>query len=103
MPKGANSGVGIRTPLGKWPSTDGMEIQILDDNDPKYKDVKPNTQNGSIYSFVAPKAHPAKPAGEWNSIRILCQGSNIQVWINEHVVKSRKLLRESGGSLSQFD
>jgi len=82
-PKGANSGVGIRFPPGKWPSTDGMEIQILDDKDPKYKDVEPTQLCGAIYSFVPPKAHPAKPAGEWNSMRILCQGPNIEVWINK--------------------
>src|SRR5438128_593825 len=43
LPKGGNSGVGIRTPAGKWPSTDGMEIQIIDDPDPQYKGAKPNT------------------------------------------------------------
>lgn len=80
--KGANSGIGIRFPRDKWPSTDGMEIQILDDRDPKNKDVKPKELCGALYSFIPPKAHPAKSAGEWNSLRILCQGPNIQIWIN---------------------
>ncbi len=82
IPKGANSGVGIRFPRGGWPSTDGMEIQILDDADPRYKDVKPDQACGAIYSFVAPKAHPARPAGEWNRLRIRCRGAEISVWIN---------------------
>jgi len=86
IPKGANSGVGIRFPRGGWPSTGGMEIQILDDTDPQYKDLNPNQACGSIYSFVAPKSHPAKPAGTWNSMRIRCQGPDIQVWINNKEV-----------------
>lgn len=80
--KGANSGVGIRFPHGKWPSTDGMEVQILDDGDPKNKNTQPKELNGAIYSFIAPKAHPAKPAGKWNRMRIRCEGSNIAAWIN---------------------
>src|SRR5687767_1939312 len=32
-----NSGVGLRFPKGGWPSTDAMEIQILDDTSPRYK------------------------------------------------------------------
>ena len=80
--KGANSGVGIRFPRGKWPSTDGMEIQILDEKDPKNKDTKPKEFCGAVYSFIPPKARPSKPAGEWNSMRIRCQGPNIEVRIN---------------------
>jgi len=81
--EGANSGVGIRFPRGMWPSTDGMEIQILDDNSPKNKGTKPKELCGAIYSFVGPKPHPEKPAGEWNKMRIRCEGPDIQVWLND--------------------
>lgn len=80
---GTNSGVGIRFPRGKWPSTDGMEIQLLDDEAPKNKNTKPKELCGAIYSFVAPKPHPTHPAGEWNKLRIRCEGPQIQVWIND--------------------
>jgi len=97
-PKGANSGVGIRTPPGKWPSTDGMEIQILDDQDPNFKDANPNTLNGAIYSFVQPKEHPAKRAGAWNSMRILCKGPDIDIWINNvEVIHENLDLHEEKG------
>jgi hypothetical protein len=80
---GGNSGIGIRFPRGGWPSTMGMEIQLLDDVDPRYKSLKPNQANGSIYTFTAPKSKPARPAGEWNKMRVRCQGPVVAVWIND--------------------
>jgi hypothetical protein len=82
LASGTNSGIGVRFPRGKWPSTDGMEIQLLDDAAPKNKDTKPKELCGAIYSFIAPKPHPSKPAGGWNQLRIRCEGPEIVVWIN---------------------
>lgn len=83
LPPAGNSGVGIRFPRGGWPSTMGMEIQLLDDAAPQYKDLGGEHRNGSIYSFVAPKTNPSKPAGQWNHIAIRCQGPRVQVWVND--------------------
>lgn len=83
LPPAGNSGVGVRFPKGGWPSTMGMEIQLLDDAAPQYKDLGAVHRNGSIYSFVPPKSNPARPAGEWNSIRVRCKGPKVQVWIND--------------------
>lgn len=52
LPPGGNNGVGIRTPLRGDPAYVGMEIQILDDGHPKYKDLKPYQRHGSIYGVV---------------------------------------------------
>jgi hypothetical protein len=82
IPAGANSGVGLRFPRGGWPSTQGMEIQILDDADPRYKNLQPHQFNGSIYAFVPPKAKVATPVGQWNRMVIRCQGPLVQVQIN---------------------
>jgi hypothetical protein len=77
-----NSGLGIRFPPGAWPSTAGMEIQILDDDSPKYKSLKPDQYNGSIYTHSAPKARAARPAGEWNQFVVLCRGPRVAVRLN---------------------
>jgi hypothetical protein len=83
---GGNSGVFLRVPgvvEGKSPSQTGAEIQILDDNDPKYKGkLKPYQYSGSIYTFV-PCAKPVfKGAGEWNSFEITCKEDKIAVVYN---------------------
>jgi hypothetical protein len=82
IPPGGNTGIGIRVPPGGWPSIDGFEIQILDDDDPRYAKVKPESRHGSIYTHVAPKARPFKPAGQWNHIVVRCQGPHVVIHVN---------------------
>lgn len=82
IPAGGNSGVGIRYPAVGDPAHIGMEIQILDDDAPQYKNLKPAQYNGGIYYQSAPKAKAAKPPGEWNRYVIRCQGPMIVVRLN---------------------
>jgi hypothetical protein len=79
---GGNSGVGIRYPRGGHPSSAGMEVQILDDTDPKYRNLKPAQYNCSIYKLSPPKARAANPPGQWNRLEIRCQGPRIIVRLN---------------------
>ena len=79
---GANNGVGIRTPLQGNPAYDGMEIQILDDRDPMYKDIQPWQVHGSIYGVAAAKRDQLKPAGEWNTEEITAKGRQVTVKVN---------------------
>ena len=79
---GGNSGVGIRYPAQGDPAHVGMEIQVLDDQDPQYKGLKPAQYNGGIYYQAAPTAHPAKKPGEWNEYIIRCQGPRITIRLN---------------------
>jgi hypothetical protein len=58
----------------------GMEMQVLDDI--KAEDnKKANHLAGSLYDMIAP-SHPAKPAGEWNSITIRRVGQKITLFLN---------------------
>jgi len=82
IPKAANSGVGLRFPRGGWPSTQGMEIQLLDDDAPQYKDLHPSQYNGGVYGHVAPKTRAAKPPGAWNRLEIRCKGPEVRVKLN---------------------
>jgi hypothetical protein len=78
--KGGNSGLGIRTARDGWPSSDGMELQILD---------RPNVDKGgmmSIYRNVATLA-VAHKSEEWNQVVIKAEGRMISAWINGQLVQ----------------
>ncbi|MEN6451178.1 MAG: DUF1080 domain-containing protein [Thermoguttaceae bacterium] len=95
LPPGANNGVGIRTPMQGDPAYAGMEIQILDDGHPKYKEMKPPLQpyqaHGSIYGVVPAKRGFLKPTGQWNSEEIVADGSHIKVTLNGTVITDADL------------
>ncbi len=80
---GGNNGIGIRAPLGDAPpAATGMEIQILDDDFPGYRDFQPVQFNGSIYGAGPAERGHARPAGEWNAMEITACGPHIQVMLN---------------------
>lgn len=80
VPKGANSGVALRSPLKGDPAYVGMEIQILDD--PNYKGLQKWQHTGSIYGVVPSSSQPNKPLGEWNAYRIVCKGPKVTIELN---------------------
>jgi 3-keto-disaccharide hydrolase len=83
----ANNGIGIRAPLEGDSAYVGMEIQVLDDNGPQYKDkLQPWQYHGSIYNVVPAKRGALKPAGEWNSEEIYAKGQHIKVTLNGTVI-----------------
>jgi hypothetical protein len=68
-----------------------MEIQLLDDPHPKYKDIKPYQHTGSIYGVVPPSKSAIKPAGQWNHIEITARGRHITVAVNHEKVVDANL------------
>ena len=83
---GGNNGVSVR----------GHEIQILDDYAPIHKNIKPCQYHGSIYCVVPAKRGHTKPAGEWNTEEILCQGSHWRVTVNGVVIVDADLAQIPG-------
>jgi hypothetical protein len=79
---GGNSGVYIRAPEKGHISRVGMEIQILDDNHPKYAEIDYYQYTGSIYHVVGPSRRAVKPAGQWNALTIRADGRRIVVILN---------------------
>ncbi len=79
---GANNGLAIRTPLSGNPAYEAMELQILDNTAPKYKELKPYQFHGSIYGVVPAKRGYLKPIGEWNSQKVIAKGRRIKVILN---------------------
>jgi hypothetical protein len=79
---GGNNGIGLRAPLEGDAAYVGMEIQVLDDPAPQYKDIKPTQHTGSIYDVFPAKLGALKPAGEWQSYEITANGRRITIKLN---------------------
>jgi hypothetical protein len=86
LPPAGNNGVGVRAPTQGDAAYAGMEIQILDSEHPKYKDLHDYQYHGSIYGVVPAKRGFLKPTGEWNSEEIVADGSHIKVTLNGTVI-----------------
>jgi hypothetical protein len=87
-PKG-NSGIMYRvTETEGAPYMTGPEYQVLDDAG--HGDGKSGkTSAGSLYAVYEPSKKVVKPAGEWNSTRIVVNGKKIEHWLNgEKVVEA---------------
>ncbi len=82
----ANNGVGIRVPIKGHASEDGMEIQVLDEDHPDYKDIHDYQVHGSVYGLVPAKRGHLKPTGEWNEQEIRAEGSRITVVLNGQTI-----------------
>ncbi|MDR3198450.1 MAG: DUF1080 domain-containing protein [Planctomycetaceae bacterium] len=92
LPPGGNNGIGIRA---ESPETEaayhGIEIQVLDNNAEKHKDIKPYQAHGSVYGVVPAKRNTEKndyqkPIGEWNVEEITASGSKIKVVLNGETI-----------------
>lgn len=83
---GANNGVGIRAPLIGDAAYNGMEIQLLDDKDERYKDIKDWQRHGSVYGISAAQERADLKIGEWNTEEISVIGRQIKVTVNGKVV-----------------
>ena len=88
---GANNGLGINYPGTGDAAYTGLELQILDDGDPKYKDIKDSQTHGSIYLLSAAKRGFLKPAGEWNHQKVIVNESSVAVELNGEVILRRNL------------
>ncbi|MDO5570943.1 MAG: DUF1080 domain-containing protein [Bacteroidales bacterium] len=89
---GANNGLGLRHEV--MPANKGylgMELQIIDNDDPQYKDLKPYQYHGGLYNYVAAERGFLKPVGQWNSQEVIADGKNIKVILNNHVILDTNL------------
>ena len=62
----------------------GIEMQILDDKEDE-DNKKASHLAGSLYD-MRPPAHPAKPAGEWNKVKIRKDHGKLTFWLNGQIV-----------------
>ena len=99
---GANNGLGIRTPMEGDAAYVGMEIQILDNEDPIYSDLEIWQYHGSVYGIIPAKRGFLQPVGEWNTEEVIAKGDQIKVTLNGEVILDGNL-REAvkNGTLDQ--
>jgi hypothetical protein len=77
-----NSGIIYRIdPKAEVTYTSGPEMQVLDDAG--HPDGKSRlTSAGADYGLYPSKAGVVKAAGEWNSVRLVVNGNQVQHWLN---------------------
>ena len=79
---GGNSGVAYRVGDGTGAAYErGPEYQILD-NAGHADGKNPLTSAGSVYGLYPPSQDATRPAGEWNSGRIVVDGAHVEHWLN---------------------
>lgn len=103
--------VGEKSNSGVYYRPTQYEYQILA-NAGHSNGTNPRSSAASLYFCVAPSHDATKPAGEWNTAKIVCKGTVIQHWLNgekvvafdytdpafaEHV----ELLKKRGGDLTK--
>jgi len=96
LTEGANSGikyfVDVKQPTPANPrSAFGLEFQVLDDA--KHPDAKlgknGNRTISSLYDLIPSiSSKPSKEIGEWNTARIVSNGSHVEHWLNGVMVVS---------------
>jgi hypothetical protein len=88
---GANNGIGIRAPLTGDAAYVGMEIQVLDNEHPKYAELQPYQYHGSVYGVIPAKRGFLLPAGQWNTEEISIRGDEIKVTLNGTIITEGNL------------
>lgn len=84
---GVNNGIGIRTPMGVDAAYHGMEIQVLDHDDPIYRNLHIYQQHGSVYGVIPAQKHVVfGEQGSWNTEEIRAVGDHITVTVNGEVI-----------------
>jgi hypothetical protein len=82
VPRGGNSGIMFRVVEGEGASyMSGPEYQLLDNEAHKVGWDAPNAA-GSCYALYPCEKNKAKPAGEWNTAKIVQDGGKVEHWLN---------------------
>ncbi|MCX6878982.1 MAG: DUF1080 domain-containing protein [Verrucomicrobia bacterium] len=86
LPPGGNNGLGLHYPGQGDSAYTGMELQILDNSAPQYKDLKDYQFHGSLYTLAPAAKTGLKPVGEWNHQRVSVLGPAILVELNGTII-----------------
>jgi hypothetical protein len=59
----------------------GFEFQLVDDGSPAAAG-HPTHGSGALYNYLAPNARAARPAGGWNTARLVVRADGAEHWLN---------------------
>lgn len=85
LPPAGNNGIALRTPPTGGSASQGLEIQVIDNDGYNAKAKTPLKEyqyHGSIYHCVGAKPGYLRPVGEWNTEEIAVEGQRIRVTLN---------------------
>jgi hypothetical protein len=71
----------------------GHEYQVIDDERHADAKIGPHRQTAAFYDVLPAADRPMKPAGEWNTSRIVVRGQTVEHWLN-----GKKVLQYELGS-----
>lgn len=81
--KGANSGLVYRIEEGKYPTYEsGPEYQLIDDKGYEH-DLTDGQKSGASYDMYPPTTLASKPAGEYNTSKIIIKDGHVEHWLND--------------------
>jgi uncharacterized caspase-like protein len=88
----ANSGIALRAEPDDWRNVKkdpSMEIQLFDDDSPRYAKVRDEQRTGALYSLALDRRARLVPRGQWNAMEIELNGQALRVNVNgEQVLKT---------------
>jgi len=67
------------------------EYQIIDDRGYDKGPLKPTQLTAANYDLQPPSVDATKPAGEWNTTRIVVDGSHVEHWLNGKLIVKYEL------------
>jgi 3-keto-disaccharide hydrolase len=88
--QGGNSGLKYFV-LEDMPSAIGHEYQLIDDERHPDAKVGPKRQTASLYDVLVPENRKLKPAGEWNTSRVVVRASTVEHYLNDGRVLTYEL------------
>jgi hypothetical protein len=89
--RGGNSGFYFHVGDRKSPVAKGIEVQIYDSAGKKAGEKLSDHDSGGIIPGIPPTKNAAKPAGEWNRMKVTCKGGKVTVALNGQVVNEASL------------
>jgi hypothetical protein len=60
----------------------GFEFQLIDDETNRDALSGAEKQTGALYSMIPASQKAARPAGEWNTSKLVVKGQHVEHWIN---------------------
>ena len=88
----SNNGLAIRAPLQTGGiAYEGIELQIINNNGERYKNIEPWQKHGSLYHVFPAKTGYLKKSGEWNQQEVIVQGRQVKVILNGHTILDANL------------
>lgn len=87
LPPAGNNGLAIRYPGHGNAAYQGMcELQVLDSEHDRYKDIDPRQAHGSVYGIIPAARGYLRKTGDWNFQIVTVRGPHITVELNGNVI-----------------